>query len=133
MKGLLGVCFSLCLRTNEPIGFVLVTLIKESSSETWLLPSVCLFEDNKMMSYIILVDDSCSTSPSLPLNHNEYHWTTPAAIYPQNQWRAVTFIPRPSDPHPFPRKKTTARGAKRISESDPLPHKTPVNNPICFL
>ena len=42
----------------------------------------------------------------------------------------MTFIPRPSEPHPFPRKKEQ----KRINESDPLPHKTtPVNNPICVL
>ena len=64
-----------------------------------------------------------------------------------NQWRAVSFIPRPSDPHPFPPKKrvitsqrilqrnikTTAQGAKRINDSDPLPHKTTPVNPICVL
>lgn len=52
------------------------------------------------------------------------------------KWRAVTFIPIPS---PFPLKKKryyvtaytsaeyqkkTARVAKRINDSDPLPHKT---------
>ena len=65
-----------------------------------------------------------------------------------DQWRAVSFIPRPSDPHPFPRKKkivitsqrilqrnikTTAQGAQRINDSDPLPHKTTPVNPICVL
>ena len=80
------------------------------------------------------------------LTTSEFVWSGPTLMV----WAVASrnFYTYALWPPPFPRKKivitsqrilqrnirTTARGAKRINDSNPLPHRTThVNNPICVL